>query len=182
MTLDAFVKNASEFANWAFEVLHFGFREASQIAGTASNWLLAFASTHNIDMSHLIDIGSTLATFVFVGVISLFVLDRFEYNWPFAQGWARVFLLLFWVLTALVASYVHYKVVGAAGLPVLKLMLVFVSVVIVMAGSYLMLKIFQAMLGHDTFIGKLIAVIFFATIIAAGALFPDKVIVTSWLE
>jgi hypothetical protein len=183
LTLETFVnRNASAFANWASEALHFGFREASQIAGTASNWLLAFTATHNIDISHLIDVASTLTTFVFAGVISLFILNRFDYNWPLAQGWARVFLLLLWVLTASAASYVHYEVVGAAGLPVLKIMLVLLSVVIVMAGSYLLLNIFQAMLGHDTFIGKLMAVIFFATIIAVAAVFPDKVIAISWLE
>ena len=159
-----------------------GFREASQIVGIVSNWLLAFAATHNIDMSQLIDIVSTLATFVFAGIISLFVLDRFEYNWPLAQGWARIFLLLLSALTALVASYVHYKVVGAAGLPALKTMFVLLSVVIVMVGSYVLLNIFQAILGHDTFTGKLISVIFFATIIAIGAVFQDKVIVSSWLE
>jgi hypothetical protein len=175
-------RNASELRSLASEALHVGFREVSQIAGIASDWLLAFAATHNIDVSHWIDIASTLATFVFAGIISLFILDRFEYKWPLAQGWARVFLLLFGVLTATVASYVHYKVVGVAGLPALKTMLVLVGVVTVIVGSYLLLNIFQVMFGHNTFIGKLIAVIFFATIIAVGAAFQDKMIVSSWLE
>ena len=175
MTLDEFEAAAygkgAELSAWAYGAMQVVFREAGRVGHSANEAFLAFAAAHGLDASRITDIAFTLAAFVGAGVLALLLLERFEYHWPFAQGWARVLGLLFWSLAGLAAAYTHREIVGASGAPALETMFLLVCAALALAASYLVLNLFQVVLGHGTYIGRFIAFICFVSFVAAGAAF-----------